>query len=186
MLLLISILVIHAAGAAGQGAAAVFPLAPPSSAARRALTLGLDPTDPRTDPMLVSRWHIDGLPSVDANQGPPGSPPPLPASPLALAWPALRLFPEPLQAVAARYPCPPPAQPWLGSGLALGGVGLLIISGGELLENRMLATDSEPRARRLYRAAVGVSFTGLAVSLGGAGLVVGAGAQACREAEGGR
>ncbi len=137
-----------------------------------------------TGALLASRWRVDGLPTVDVGSAELGPPPPLPTAPLLLAWPALRSLPAPLPDLAARYPCPPPAQPWLNAGLVMMGSGLLTITAGELLENRAMATDDLNRAAGWYRAAVGTSVTGLTAGLGGLGLVVGTGVRACQDAGG--
>ncbi len=179
MLLLFPIVVSLAVGAAGPEPAGVSPQAPPSSPARRALSLTLAPHHTAEAPLATARWRVDGLAMVDT---PPIAwrPPPTPSEwPLALAWPQLHSLPDPVQDVLAHYPCLPPTQPRLVSGLAMAGAGLTGIVVGEVLENRMLANDSEPRAQRLYRAGVVSSFTGLALVLGGGAVVAEASVQAC-------
>jgi hypothetical protein len=83
---------------------------------------------------------------------------------------------------ASGYQCVGPQRSWWVPGLALVAVGAAGVTTGELLENRMMATDDEGRARRLYRTAVGVSFLGWSVGLGGGGLAVGSLLQACEPA----
>jgi hypothetical protein len=62
----------------------------------------------------------------------------------------------------------------------MAGVGLGGMVAGEVLENRMMATDTAPRARYLYRVGVASSFTGLAFTISGVGGVAWASVQACR------
>lgn len=145
------------------------------------MTLILAPEHGQALPLIAAHWRVGGLLKVDALPPGPRLPPLRLQPPLVAAWPWLSALPEPLEAVVARYPCPPPAHPWLASGLALAGVGLGGIAAGELLENRMMATEGEDRARRLYHLGVASSFTGLALTVGGLGVVAEASLRACRE-----
>ena len=181
MLLLFPIVVSLALCAAGPDTAGISPLAPSNSPARRALTLTLSPDHTPSDPLASARWRIGGLAMADAPPFELRSPPPLADWPLALAWPGLLSLPDPVQDVLAHYPCPPPSQPRRVTGLAMASTGLTGIAVGEVLENRMLANDSEPRAQRLYRAGLVSSFTGLALILGGGAVVADASVQACRD-----
>ena len=177
MLSLILALAVHAAAA---GSAEVR-TAPPGSPARRAVSLAPDPSPGGSATLLAARLRVGGLPTVDALPPALRAPPARPEAPLLAAWPGLTALPDPLEAAVARYPCPPPSRSWLVGGLTMAGVGLGGMFVGELLENRMMATDTEPRARYLYRSGVASSFTGLAFTIGGVGGVAWASTQACTD-----
>jgi hypothetical protein len=89
-----------------------------------------------------------------------------------------------LRGWATRYQCASPDRGWWAPGLAMVAVGLVGVTSGELLENRMLGIDDEQRARRLYQGAVATTFAGWTVGLGGAGLAVGSVLQACEPVAG--
>ena len=181
MLLLFPIVISLAVCAAGPDTAGISPLAPPNGPARRALSLTLSPDHTPSDPLASAQWRISGVAMADALPFELRTPPTLTEWPLALAWPGLHSLPDPVQDVLAHYPCPPPSQPRLITGLAMASAGLTGIAMGEVLENRMLTNDSEPRAQRLYRAGLVSSFTGLALILGGGAVVADASVQACRD-----
>lgn len=175
MLSLILALTLQAAAADASGS----PHAPPCGPARRARSLALAGEPGGPSAMLAARLRVGGLPTVDALPIQARTPPPRLDAPLLVAWPGLTALPEPLEALVTRYPCPPPPRRWLVGSLALAGAGLGGMVAGEVFENRMMATDGEQPARRLYHLGLTSSFTGLAFTLGGVGGVAWASVQAC-------
>ncbi len=176
-LLGVPVLLLASAIAVAAAADPVWP-APAAGVQRRAAAMLTAQDAWRDGPTDTGAWLVSGLPTVDAMAPGPRAALPLPERDLAFYLDELG---DAVLGLPARYPCPPPARSaWL-PGAALAGAGLLAIGTGELIENRMMATEGEDRARALRGAAVGFSLSGLALTMGGGGLAGAGAVQACKD-----